>query len=101
MIPVYAVAVVLGFLGALAWVTLGLTAAAVEGKDDLDPEARYGSAGRYVVAGVLGFGLGGMSASYGGWAEWAAVAAAVGGGLLAIAAARFLGVDEEPDEDTA
>lgn len=101
MIPVYAVAVVLGFVGLLTWVTLALMATAVEGKEGLDPEVRYGEPGRFVVAGVLGFGLGGMSSSFGGWPSGAAVAAAVGGAVLMIGAARLLGVDEGPDEDAA
>lgn len=101
MIPVYAVAVVLGVVALLGWVILGLMAAAVDGKEGLDPEARYGEPGRFVVAGVLGFGLGGMSSSFGGWPSGAAVVAAVGGALLMIAAARFLGVDADQDEDTA
>ena len=101
MIPIYAVAVVVGFIGILGWVVMGLAAASVEGKEGLDPEARFGVIGRYVVGGVLGFGLGGMSASFGGWPDGAALAAAVGGALLAIAGARFLGVDDESDEDIA
>ena len=101
MIPVYAVCVVVGFVAVVAWVALGLTAAAVEGKENLDPEMRFGVTGRYVVGGVLGFGLGGMSASYGGWPSGTALAAAAGGALLAVFAARFLGVDDEVDEDAA
>lgn len=101
MIPVYAVCVVVGFIAVVAWVTLGLTAVAVEGKENLDPEMRFGATGRYVVGGVLGFGLGGISASYGGWPSGAAFAAAGGGALLAVLAARFLGVDDEVDEDAA
>lgn len=101
MIPVYAVCVVVGFIAVVGWVASGLTAVAVEGKESLDPEMRFGLVGRYVVAGVLGFGLGGMSASYGGWPSGAALAAAAGGALITAVAARFLGVDDEVDEDTA
>ena len=57
--------------------------------------------GRYVVGGILGFGLGGISASYGGWPTGAAVAAAIGGAAIAMAAARFLGVDDQVDDDAA
>ena len=101
MIPIYAVAVALGFVGVLGWVTLGLAAASLEGKANIDPETRFGLTGRYVVGGTLGFGMGGISASYGGWPSGAAVAAAIGGAVIAIAAAQFVGVGDESDEDRA
>ena len=99
MIPVYAVSVAVGVIALVAWVFLGLASGSVEGKKKLDPEQRYGPRGRYVVAGILGFGLGGMSASFGGWGGMAIVGA-IGGATLMIAAAVFLGVDEEADEDS-
>jgi hypothetical protein len=98
LIPVYAVFVVLGFAAVLGWIYLGLASSSVEGKQSLDPEAKFGAAGRGVVAGVLGFGLGGMSASFGGWGPGLAVLGAIGGGALMIAAARYLGVEDDPDE---
>jgi hypothetical protein len=55
--------------------------------------------GRALVAGVLGFGLGGMSASFGGWNPGLALAGAFGGSLLMILAARFLGTESVTDEE--
>jgi hypothetical protein len=98
LIPVYAICVLLGSVGALAWVYLGMTASAVEGKAALDPETRYGFAGRATVAGVLGFGLGGMSASFAGWNSGLAIVGAIGGAGLMIAAAHFLGDATDEDE---
>ena len=98
MIQANAVLTVLGFLGVLVWTYLGITSSAVEGKQDLDPEARYGANGRRVVAGVLGFGLGGMSASFAGWASGPAVLAAIGGAALMIVAAQYLGFEDEPED---
>lgn len=95
MIPVYAICVVLGFVAALFWIFLGLTSSSVEGKARLDPEARFGAAGRGIVSGVLGFGLGGMSASFAGWGAGLSLLGAIGGAGLAIAAARYLGFDED------
>jgi len=95
LIPVYAVCVVLGFVGALLWVVAGLTSSSVEGKAGLDPEARLGASGRGIVSGVLGFGLGGMSASFAGWGTGLALVGAVGGAGLAIAVARYLGFEED------
>ena len=91
MIPLYAVCILLGAVAAIAWVYLGLTATAVEGKASLDPETRYGFVGRAVVAGLLGFGLGGMSASFGGWNTGLAFVGAIGGAGLMVAGAKYLG----------
>ncbi len=101
LIPVYAILVVLGFLGVLGWIYLGLASSAVDGKAHLDPAARFGVAGRNSVAGVLGFGLGGMSASFAGWAAGLAVLAAVAGGGLMVGAAHYLGSEQDPDKDPA
>ena len=89
---------VLGVVALLTWLVLGLTASSVDGKQDWDPEARFGVAGRNVVAGLLGFGLGGMSASFAGWAAGWAVLAAVGGVAVGLLSVRFLGV-EDTEED--
>jgi hypothetical protein len=101
LIPVYAICVVVGFLAALAWIYAGLTASSVEGKATLDPETRFGATGHGVVAGVLGFGLGGMSTSFAGWGTGLAILGAFGGAALAIVAARYLGFEEDDtDGDT-
>lgn len=91
MVPLYAVVVVLGALCLGVWILLGLVAER-PGSSVMDPEARYGLRGRSAVAGVLGFGLGGMSASYAGWPSLAALAAAAGGAALAVLSGRYLGV---------
>ncbi len=59
---VYAIATVAGLLGLVAWVLTRSIAVARGG--GFDPEARFGTPGRRVVAAVVGFGLGGMSASF-------------------------------------
>lgn len=99
MIPVYAVVLVLGVLALLAWLVLGLAASSVDGKESWNPEDRFGVSGRQVVAGLLGFGLGGMSASYAGWASGLTVLAAIGGVIVGLLSVRFLGV-EDADGDT-
>ena len=95
----YAVCTVLGVVGIFGWLTLGMAASAWEGKDHLDPETRFGARGRYLVAAVAGFGLGGMSASFGGWNTVLALLAAVAGGAAGVASAYYLGVEEDPDGD--
>ncbi len=99
MIAVYAVAIVLGVVGILAWVTMGLAATSMHDMSRLDPEERFGDRGRYIVAAVMGFGMGGMSASFGGWNDVLAVVAAVAGSAAAVAAARYLGVDEDQEQE--
>lgn len=78
-----------------------MAATAWEDKDHLDPERRFGERGRDVVAATLGFGLGGMSASFAGWSTGLAALGAVAGGALAVVAGRYLGVEEDPDGDSA
>ena len=59
---VYAVATVVGLLGLAGWVlTRSLAVARGSG---FDPEERFGTRGRRALAAVVGFGLGGMSASF-------------------------------------
>jgi len=101
LVPVYAICTVLGVLGIVSWITAGMAATAVADKDHWDPEVRFGFAGRAVVAAVAGFGLAGMSASFGGWSSVPAFLAAVAGALLGIASARYLGVEQDPDGDSA
>ena len=98
MIPVYAVVLSVGAVALLAWLVMGLTATSVDGKEGWNPEDRFGLPGRQVVAGLLGFGLGGMSASYAGWAAGLAILAAIGGVGVGLLSVRLLGV-EDPDGD--
>lgn len=101
MVAVYAIATALGVVGIIAWVTLGMVATAVPGKSSLDPELRYGYPGRSVVAGVTGFGLAGMSASYAGGGTVVALVAAVAGAAGLVLIGRYLGVEEDADGDSA
>ena len=100
MIPIYAICVVLGAVAALVWIFLGLGSEAIPGKSSFDPDARFGERGRWAVAGVLGFGLGGMSASFAGWATLPALGGAVGGAALMVLAAHYLGVADGDDGAT-
>ena len=91
MVPIFALATALGVLALLIWIGLTVFANTVPNRQNLDPERRYGSIGRLVVAGLFGFGLAGMSASFAGWSWPAAFAAALAGGVGAGLVARFLG----------
>ena len=101
MVPLYAICTALGVIALIAWVTLGMAATAWEGKEHLDPELRFGQTGRDVVAAILGFGLGGMSASFAGWNAGLAAVGALIGGAISVVVARYLGVEEDSDGDPA
>ena len=90
MTAVYAISLVSGVLLLLAWVAAVAVAETVTGWDHVDPDRRFGRRGRLAVAGLTGFGLGGMSATFGGWPVAAALAGATGGAVLVGAAARYL-----------
>jgi len=91
VVAIAAVALVAGLLGLLAWVAASAIGESVEGWSRFDPEARFGAAGRFTVAGLVGFGMGGLSSSYAGWPGMAVAGAAVAGAVLAIVATRSLG----------
>jgi hypothetical protein len=95
MVPIYAVATVVGLVALLVWIGLTVFAATVTGSERRDPEQRFGPTGRLAVAAVFGFGLAGMSASYAGWAWFAALAAALVGAVGASLVARYLGPESE------
>jgi hypothetical protein len=94
VIPVYAVVLVLGVAALLIWLVMGATASSVDDKQDWNPDERFGLVGRNVVAGLLGFGLGGMSASFAGWASGLAVVGAIAGVAIGLASVRLLGVED-------
>ena len=97
MVALYAICTVLGVLGLLTWITLGIAASAGDDRRYLDPEVRFGERGRGVLAAVLGFGLGGMSASFAGWGTGLALVGAIVGGVAAVVVGRYLGVEEDGD----
>lgn len=63
MVKVYAVVLVVGVVGLLGWVMLHVLAGNLD-RPSLDPEERFGVPGRRVVAALVGFGMGGMSAEF-------------------------------------
>ncbi|MCP4967796.1 MAG: hypothetical protein GY926_21500 [bacterium] len=100
MIAIYAVCIVLGVIGILGWLVLGLLSSSLDDKEHLEPEERFGSVGRSVIAGVAGFGLAGMSASFGGWNDGLAVVVALAGAGAAVVVAGYLGVEEDVGGDS-
>jgi len=94
----YAMVLATGVIGLVAWVIAASLAASVDGRSDLDPEIRFGSTGRMMIAAAVGFGMGGMSATFAGWDLVPSLLGAAAGGLLAAAIARYLGPTAEDAE---
>ena len=88
MVWVYAVALIAGLLMLLGWIVGSTLGAWVEGWEFADPENRFGATGRSVVAGSVGFGIAGMSATFAGWHPLVAVVAAVLGAAAMVTVAR-------------
>lgn len=85
MVVVYALSLALGFV-ALLVIVMGGTLAENLGRGDRDPGVRMGQRGRFVVGGVLGFGIGGLAA------EFSPLDFAWPVALVAACIAAFLGV---------
>lgn len=88
MVWVYAAALIAGIVLLLAWIAAAAVAAWVDGWDFADPEQRLGARGRFVVAGSIGFGMAGLSATYAGFHPLVAVVAAVAGAAALVWVAR-------------
>ena len=97
MVALYAICTVVGVVALLTWITLGIAASAGDDRRYLDPELRFGEQGRAAVAAVLGFGLGGMSASFAGWGTALALLGALAGAVAAVLIGRYLGVEKDGD----
>ncbi len=63
MVKIYAVVLILGVIALIAWIYFHAHSEN-ESKPGLDPERRYGLSGRRLVAGLVGFGMAGMSAEF-------------------------------------
>jgi hypothetical protein len=63
VVKVYAIVLVIGIVGLLAYI-LGGALAENLGREDRGPDARFGSRGKLVVGAAVGFGMGGMSAEF-------------------------------------
>lgn len=84
MTALYAFALVLGVLGVVTWIA---RVAIAEAADRAAPDARIGE----LVGAVSGFGMAGMSASFGGLGIVSSFGAAVLGAVALTVLARILG----------
>lgn len=86
----FAIVLVLGVVGLLAWITMSVVAGNVEGWDRFDPDLVLGRWGRRIVAGLVGAGMAGMSATFAGWPTAVTVVASVVGGVGLAAVSDWL-----------
>lgn len=63
MVKVYAVALAVGALALVAWL-FSATLAEGTGRANLDPGRRWGGGARAIIGGLIGFGMGGISAEF-------------------------------------
>lgn len=94
MTVVYAVVLLAGVVLLVGWLVAAAIATWVEGWESFDPGARFGARGRAVVAGAVGFGMGGLSATFAGWPAGLALLAAVAGGGAMVLVSRLFGPEE-------
>lgn len=100
MIGVYAVAIVIGGLGALTWIVMSVAAGNVDDWGRYDPGVWGGRWARRTIAGLVGGGMAGMSATYAGWNTIAAVVAAAVGCVGLATASDWLTSTAENGSDS-
>lgn len=94
MTALYAVVLVIGLVFLIMWLGAAAIGTWVEGWESFDPEMRFGARGRATVAGAVGFGMGGLSATFAGWPPGLALLAALAGGGAMVLVARVLGPED-------
>ena len=95
MTALFGIPLFIGILLMVAWIAATAVAATVRGWERVDPELRFGRTGRLVLAGVIGFGMAGISALYAGWSS----PLAVGAGLAGIAGLIGVSIWLGPESD--
>lgn len=91
MITLFSLSLAIGVLGLILWIAGSAASGMVSTWDRLDPEVRVGRWGRMALAFLLGFGMGGISASFAGLSSALALVAAIAGGGALVAVSVVLG----------
>ncbi|GMQ93104.1 MAG: hypothetical protein BMS9Abin12_0581 [Acidimicrobiia bacterium] len=91
MTALFGIPLLLGFLLMAVWIAATAVAATVDGWESVDPERRFGRTGRFALAGIIGFGMAGISALYAGWPSLLAVGAGFAGTVGLILVSIWLG----------
>jgi len=91
MTALFGTTLLAGVLALIVWIAATAIAQSVAGWEGLDPESRFGPVGRSALAALLGFGMAGMSASFGGWSPVLALVGALAGAAALVAVGLWLG----------
>ena len=94
MTALFGVALMIGIIMLLLWIAGTSIAANVQGREQLDPERRFGVVGRSVMAAFLGFGMAGMSSLYAGWPVPMVIFSSVLGAVGLVAVGIWFGPQE-------
>ncbi len=73
------------------WLVMIAIAGMVEGWEPIDPETRWGIRGRFLIAGLIGFGMAGISVLYTSLPDVLSIVGAVVGAAGLIAVSRYFG----------
>lgn len=95
MTALFGIPLLIGIVLMLLWIAATAVAGTVDGWERVDPELRFGRAGRFVLAGIIGFGMAGISALYAGWPEAIAFGAGLAGIAGLIGVSIWLGPESE------
>jgi len=98
MTVVYAIVLIAAIVGLIGWVLATAVGEGVAGWAWVDPEARFGRPARLIVAAALGFGMGGMSATFAGLPVVVSLLGSVAGAVGVAAVAWFFGPSEAPEQ---
>jgi hypothetical protein len=85
----FGVALMIGLALLIVWLVLAAVSSMVEGWNHVDPEIKWGTAGRSVVAAFVGFGMAGISVLYTTLPEYLSFVAALAGAAALAAVARW------------
>jgi hypothetical protein len=86
----FGVALMIGLTLLTVWLVLSAIASVVDGWAHVDPETRWGTAGRSTVAAFVGFGMAGISVLYTTLPEYLSLVAALVGAVGLASVARWL-----------
>jgi len=95
MTALFGIPLLIGLAVMGAWVAATAIAATVEGWEHVDPERRFGRGGRFVLAGLIGFGMAGISTLYAGWPQTFVIVGGVAGGIGLVFVSSWLGPEAE------
>jgi hypothetical protein len=95
MTALFGIPLLLGLLAMVAWIAATAVAATVEGWEGVDPERRFGRTGQFVLAGVIGFGMAGISTLYAGAPHLLAIGGGIAGAVGLVVVSMWLGPDPE------